>query len=431
MSCVLELNDIELRLARAGEVLAAGPGYAVVAEDRVELGEAALSQARLDPRRTYNRYWNRLNQEPLKTPARHVRHHADLAYAQLLALHEQAGAPPELLFAVPGSYTREQLALLLGIAAACPFRTAALVDRAVAGAAAVAGPGRYVHVDIELHQVVITTVEVGADCARKVVEVVDASGLAAMLDQCAKLAADAFVQQCRFDPYHQARTEQALYDNLPRWLAQLDGAAEVVAGLDFPGRHEARLSRVAVLERLQPFYERIRARVPAGVTCLVGHRLAALPGVLEQLPDAFALDAGAVFRGCAALAPPEQPDGAAVEFVTRLPPAREPRITARGDARAEVISHVLCGHRAWALGPAPLFLSAAGGVSATPPAGAGCGIVRNGPDVLARPLAGTALRVNEQPVERETPVAAGDAVSFEGGGPVYLFITATPADGAP
>jgi hypothetical protein len=113
---VLELNDAALVLGDAGGVLARSPGFALLAADAPVMGEAARACARIEPRRTMSQFWQRLGTEPLHHAPAHTRHHADLGYRHLLHVHELGGKPAELLLAVPGSFSREQLALLLGIA---------------------------------------------------------------------------------------------------------------------------------------------------------------------------------------------------------------------------------------------------------------------------------------------------------------------------
>jgi len=46
----LELNDTEISLAQGLDVVYRQPGVAVVLEDRVSFGDAALEQTRLHPR---------------------------------------------------------------------------------------------------------------------------------------------------------------------------------------------------------------------------------------------------------------------------------------------------------------------------------------------------------------------------------------------
>ena len=55
-TCVIDVNDFELRAAVGGEVVAASPGYASAADGQVELGDRAQAQAQLHPRATENRF---------------------------------------------------------------------------------------------------------------------------------------------------------------------------------------------------------------------------------------------------------------------------------------------------------------------------------------------------------------------------------------
>ena len=149
----------------ARRIVLRSPGYAVVHNDAVELGESAVKLARLNPRAVYNRYWSNLNEDVLQHPSDHVRHHADLAYAHLLDIHEQVGKPDELLFAVPGNFTNQQLALLLGLVEASPIKkTVGLVDIAVATAAKIANTGEHVYLDLHLHHAILTEVSVSNFC---------------------------------------------------------------------------------------------------------------------------------------------------------------------------------------------------------------------------------------------------------------------------
>ncbi|MEJ2759969.1 MAG: hypothetical protein P8126_00120, partial [Gammaproteobacteria bacterium] len=212
---VIELNDSEIRVSRDTEIILRTPGYAVLRSDDLVLGEQAERVAHLNPRQTNNRYWSNLNQNALSILSPQARHNADLAYRHLLAIHEQAGKPEEVIFSVPGSYSKEQLSLLLGIVESCPFTAVGLVDSAVAAAAAVAGAGRCVHLDIHLHHTVVTYLEISDTVSRMAVYIVEDCGVTDIHDTCASLIADLFIQQSRFDPQHHGETEQALYDSIP------------------------------------------------------------------------------------------------------------------------------------------------------------------------------------------------------------------------
>ena len=87
---VIELNDCDVCIFQAGEVVARSPGIAVLKQDSIELGQAALEATHIDPRNTFSRFWSNLNQDSFKHRSKLARHNADLAYAHLLSLHEMA-----------------------------------------------------------------------------------------------------------------------------------------------------------------------------------------------------------------------------------------------------------------------------------------------------------------------------------------------------
>ena len=112
---VIELSDADIKVATAGEIVLHSPGYALVKDTQIEVGEAAYNQARLHPRRAHNQFWHRLSLDPLTHPTPYYRHHADLVHAHLKHIAEQLEDSAEAVFAVPGSYSKEQLSLLLGV----------------------------------------------------------------------------------------------------------------------------------------------------------------------------------------------------------------------------------------------------------------------------------------------------------------------------
>ena len=264
---IIELNDSEIRVARNADIVLRSPGYAIVGKDGTQLGDAALHLARLNPRAVQNRFWHNLNQDPLQSPTARVRHNADLAYAHLLAIHEQAGKPDNVLFAVPGFYSNEQLALLLGLVEASPFNAIGLVDSAVAAAATLVGPGSYVHVEIHLHHTVVTCMDVVDDVKRTSVQIIEGAGLATVMDDCAGMIADLFISKTRFDPQHYAETEQSLYDRIGACLLTLAGRSEAIIEIPYQKtNYSVKLPRLALLEALQPIYRRITSALPAGMS---------------------------------------------------------------------------------------------------------------------------------------------------------------------
>ena len=106
----------------------------------------------------------------------------------------------------------------------------------------------------------------------------------------ARRIAEVFVLATRFDPFHHARSEQALYDSLPQWLEQLRTAPKAELKLAF-GAEEFRVEveRNQLLGVAAGFYKALlqliaQAREPGSALAVqLGDRLARQPGLAEEL----------------------------------------------------------------------------------------------------------------------------------------------------
>ena len=461
-AAIVELNDCDARVARDGAIAARSMGIAALKEGRVVLGDEALKIAHLDPRNAFTRFWSNLNQDSFKHPATSIRHNADLAFAHLLALHEAAGRPEELAFAVPGSFTNAQLSLLLGLGEAAPFSVTGLVDAAVAAAAATAGvrAGACNHLDLCLHHATLTPLAVSSAVQRGAGKVVHDAGLLSIHECCANFIADLFIQQARFDPLRHGETERALHQQLPAWLQRLERDHELSLEIQFQNaRHRARLHREPLLDALRPLYDKIIGAVDPASQALLSHRLAALPGFADQLPNAQVLDEDAVFRGCRSHAgAADQEQG--VYFVTRLEvlaspspassaPRSEPGLPpdlgqaspagpgqespagpgqespAAPGQESPGATHVLVNGAAHPLGPAPRYLRAAGETTLTWEADAPCSVsLQDGQAVLSL-AAGAAVFVDGAPAVAGAALRPGATLSVAGGAE-FVFIRVLP-----
>lgn len=336
---ILEINDCGLRCANQQGDLHISPGYALLTGEGITTGTKALEKAYLQPQQSFNQYWRQLNLSPLPSPTPQARHHADLAYAQLLELHRESGSPEEIIFATPGSFDREQLSLVLGLAKAAPFKTRGLVDAAVAAAsqATTEHHGHWLHLDVQLHQMVLTRLATSDDQTRPQVErlkvdVVTNIGLKTFYDHWARYIADQFIQQYRYDPLHTADGEQQLYNLLPNWLAQINGDQEVAIALDSPqGSYHLSLNRNDLLGsshgKLAQLQQKLDHILQPGDTLLASHRVGLLPGLTEQLQPLTQLNDNATIMGCLNNIEAITSSDDSIHFVTRLP---TPPIPAKG-----------------------------------------------------------------------------------------------------
>jgi len=417
---VIEINDAGLVACDAGGVRLVSPGCAVVEDGAIVLGRDALARFRLNPRRSFDRFWDQLDQQPLARPAEPAHSHADFAYFHLQAVWEALRDDiDEVILAAPATLDTAQLSLLLGIAQACAIPVSGLVESSLAAAASVPGERPRLYLDAQLHRLVAARIDAGDGLGLRGVEELERRGLSALHAAWSETLAECFVRQTRFNPLRRAPTEQILYDQLPEWLATL--RAQSSARLELPvgsRSHRIELNRAELAQAAAAFYQPlVEAAAATEAMVLLSHRLGALPGLVEAITERsgvapMVLEADAPAR--AALASLEAVRGGedeALAFVTHLPDASG-RVTAplgQPQRRAPRPTHVLHRWRAYPLGAAPLALPPEGPRSAhAAEAGAGCSlVVRDGAALLCVHGAAGA-QVNGRTVGEETPLALGD-----------------------
>ncbi len=232
----IEVVDAALVAVREGARVAASPGVALLAPEGLRVGEAAAATQRLQPVLAADRFWSDLAQDSYAGNAGSTLSHADLAHAHLSEVWRAiAAAGDEAVFALPGSMRLHQAGLLLGIAGRIGIPVAGLVDSAVAACAGLAARADVLHLDVHLHQAVLTVMEGATTLRRRRVEIAPRAGLKAMYGAWAQLVGEALVRRTRFDPLHQAASEQQLYERLPGWLAGLAAEESIDVSIDTPG----------------------------------------------------------------------------------------------------------------------------------------------------------------------------------------------------
>ncbi len=430
---IVELNDCDVAIVRAGEIVARSPAVAVLKQDRIELGDKASKSAHIDPRNTFNRFWSNLNQDNFKHPTKLARHNVDIAFAHLLFIHELAGKPDEMVFAVPGSFTTEQLSLLLGLVEASPFSITGLIDSAVAATAATAGPGVYNYLDIYLHHTILTTLEVSETVNRTAVRVINDVGLIAMHDTCANFIADLFIQQSRFDPLRQAESERALYEQLPQCLRLLKSETKVTLHIQYENAgYQAELNREALVNILQPLYGKITGAIDPSVPCLLNERLACLPAFADNLANATVLHEHAVFDGCMSYALPDKSAGEGIYFVTQLKAASNPAVTSLPATsqsigqdlnESETHIHILVDNMAYPIKQAPSYLALTGAVTGDKRQDSGCSVALKDSAAMLNAENSSTVFINGQPAIGRPELKPGDVLSFAGGGIEFTIIS--------
>ena len=428
----IDLNDSEIRVARGLDIVLKSPGYAVINNSNINLGIAAVHKSRLNPRLTHNRFWKNLNQDPIQNLPNGIRHNADLAYHHLLTIHEQIGKPNEVLFAIPGNYSNDQLSLLLGLADACQFKAVGLVDSAIAAAATVAGHGDYIHLDINLYQTILTHINVSDQVLRVSVEIIEGTGLSPIYDICAVQIADMFIKHSRFDPQHHAETEQALYNQIPGCLSALRTQSDFQLEIQYQNTQQRiNVKCNDLIDPLKSHYRKILNSIPDGSVCLASDRVSALPGLIKQLPEAKALDPISVFKGCQEHVSRIRSSGPTLDFITSLPAPTKPVYMAipsstpvmeSSESNNYPVTHILHDHRAYPLGSDRLYLSATGSTDKSKKNNSHCSVSNNHSRILVQPEGGLAVFVNGGQINSPVEAGPGDTIGFAGSKTEFIFI---------
>jgi hypothetical protein len=384
----LALNDTGILAAGPDEMLLeieagalASPGFAVIEAGHLQVGVAAEKRCRQVPRQTNHHFWDQLASAPLQDPAYAGWTHADLAHAHLKAIWKQlAPVHRDVLVAVADTYSEPQLELLAGIMKALAIPVDGFVSHALAALPKDAPTEILLHLDLHLHRTVLTVL----DCRRAPAVLghasVDGFGLDRLRTAWMQAIADEFVRRTRFDPFHDADTEQALYDHLPTLLDELKQTEDTEVAMATPDdTHRIRLTRDPLERPLLPLMDAIHRQIyilqqdffrkqPLG-TILVSHRAAGLPGFCQRLEAAArarvrTLAEGAGAKGALAfIGDFPRPEGRkGVPFLKRKPRGNDrpdadaPTPNARQADDHPVATHLLYRSLGYPLSETPLII---------------------------------------------------------------------------
>ena len=372
---VLEFNDAGLRLSDASGILLSSPGYAYVNAKEIEFGESARKRSKVYPLSSYNQFWHKLSLDPFSKPVGNFRHNADIAFSHLQDIARSAELEGEVVLAVPGSFSREQMAILLGLLKQSPMRPVGLVDAALMASIDHAHHESVIHIDLQLHQVVLSKMQrVGSEFKRESVVLVPGAGWMNISDNLMHLFTSAFIQQCRFNPQHNAASEQMLLDNLPQWLSE-EGIEDSTDDANLQENrsslqvrltqnntvHQASLPRSALHSRLLPFFQKIVQQLavidPQGnCPILVSDYMQFLPGFDTVLSSslegdsrsALLLNERSVAQACFDYRDALLGTSEALHFVSKVSARQsEAPASAASEAQAQVApTHLLMRHQA-------------------------------------------------------------------------------------
>ena len=322
---IIELNDRNVCLRNQDAILVQSPGFANIADKAPVFGEDARRVARLHPRQTFTQFWSQLSLDPLVNSNKHFRHQADLAFAHLNTIAQAHEIKDEIIFAVPSNYNRTQLSILLGLVKSCSFDAAGLVDIPLLAVGNSGQPEHTVYLDIQLHQSVLTSfARADGKVVRNKVVQIPGTGLLALHDAWANMITDEFIKQSRFNPQHNAETEQYVYNQLETWLDRTMQDNEILLEINNKGSvYQARVNRGHFEQRTRNIITRIKTELDnlAGGDCAlhVHEHHANLPGLGLYLDSISAVRDTLLMEKCLEHIAQIRGEPGNLNFVTSLP----------------------------------------------------------------------------------------------------------------
>jgi len=292
----------------------ASPGFALPQKKRLLVGKTAASKAHLFPRQILNHFWDQLNTNPLEQTGKHFPlNHAEIVFHHLALIWRQLQSRgEEIVMAVPSFYDREHLGLILGIAQELGMPVKGFVPLSLAASSHVHPEKMLMYLDIHLHRIEVIYLEQGEHLTLRDSATTGEKGLHRLYRKMVNMIAQEFVRTTRFDPFHQAASEQELYDRLPGILSHFQHNSSMVfeiTGGSAP--YSITLERDSIIHNAEPVYsemlrliKRMQNKREKGQTPLalqLSHRLARLPGckaMLATIKNAQVID---LDRGAAAM----------------------------------------------------------------------------------------------------------------------------------
>jgi hypothetical protein len=302
------------------------------------------------------------------------------------------------------------------------------VDAAVAACAELPARETVLHLDIQLHQAVLTQMQGATVLRRARIEIAPRVGIKAVEGVWALLISEAMVRRTRFDPLHHAASEQQLYQRLPEWLAALATQDAVDVTIDADTRSfSATLRRDQFALAAEAYYAQLIALVHGGrragesATLVLSARAAALPGLRDRLAAIPDLELQAL--------PDTAPAAAAAARIDEIGPGEPPALVAALQRRhaaatsarsrrvgAACPTHVIFNGHAHAIDEHPLLLGLGDGPGrrlalSGPQAGVSrlhCTLLRRDGMAIIRDHSRYGSFVNGEKVDGEAVLEAGD-----------------------
>jgi hypothetical protein len=375
---VIQVEDRAVVLARDGHILSSAPS----AVWDGSTGEPAGTNA-----------WNALRRHPTATSTRHLgallsqRSASDRTIALVAAelVRRLAAQPPtpeeRVWMATPARASEHGLSAMLAIARNLSLPIDGFVDAAIAAGAALGLERSAIVLEIGMHDSAATCIDRdGAQIRRRRTAITQRGGLIAFYQGWLELVSTTMVKRTRFDPLHDAATEQNLFDSLGTWArdAAVTGAVNAVLNKGAE-RFEVTLTRdqfaqagqglhrdiIRLLHELRPAGASVALVVPSVIDDLPGFR-----DELEQFADCelIGIPDGFAAAMTSRLDLPERAGADPIRLLRRLPVMISEKADVSGikhnilgsqAGRKVAPSHLLFDGKVYALSVEPLVIGRA------------------------------------------------------------------------
>ncbi|MBM4212680.1 MAG: FHA domain-containing protein [Gammaproteobacteria bacterium] len=290
----LHLLDAALAVASDGSLLTSSPSVVHADPARVAMmGRSASDIARFAPQRVSSDHWATIAREGGRASVAAIA----VARSELRARIDDTQRESSLQCAVSAALSTESLGVILALARREGIRIGGFHDAAALAAASVGLTGTTLVLEFGLAHVVATRVEhVDDQLLRRAAVVRRGAGLLALRQAWLRMVSEAMVLRTRFDPLHEAASEQRLYDLLDDAAAR--AATVGSTDIELPTVRDpvrVSLSRDQFTEAAADVYREVLAALhelrPAGsrVNILLDDTAVRLPGLLHRLAE---------LRGC-------------------------------------------------------------------------------------------------------------------------------------
>jgi hypothetical protein len=469
------MNLLGLELSDAG-ILAAGgdpsglldvdrhkqesPGFAIPEKEHLLVGNAASAKARLVPLQVINTFWDQLSTSPLEKKNSHAQNQAEIACAHLSYIWGNIKKyGDELVLAVPDHYGREQMGLILGMTQELSIPVKGFVSLPIAASHTPRPDALLMYLDIHLHRVEIVLLGQGEHLTRENSLSLQDIGLEKLYRTWVESVAAEFVRTTRFDPLHQAATEQEIYDRLPEALDIFKSDSSFIFEIT-QGKHDYRITLLRdllmqkaseVYDELFRFIEKMRddhAQKDLLTVIQLTHRIASLPGLKDKLSEIdnceiVELKPGAGAQGVVRiwnqLAHQRSPDR--TSFFTSRPwqhnePDDTQTVSYETSGKGEP-THVLYHDAAYRLSDKPLFIGTDHSLSGTAIpvhdgaagiSGKHCSIQREAGGVILTDYSSEGTFVDDKRIEGSAALKIGQTVRLGTSGETIRLITCINSD---